>query len=188
MSVFENKKKDVENILSRSTQKYEKSSRWREYFLGPTFFHCESCLAKDGKIYSLDEEPLLPAHENCLCYMDWLRKVSCGHATDLGINGADFWLKQFGKLPNYYIPIESALNLGWIPKMGNLNEVAPGKMIGGDIFGNKKDKLPSAPGRIWYECDVDYKSGYRNNYRIVYSNDGLMFRTNDHYKTFIEIE
>ena len=63
----------------------------------------------------------------------------------------------------------------------------PGKMLGGDVYGNDDFKLPSAPGRVWYEADVNYRGGKRNRQRIVYSNDGLMFATYDHYQTFHEI-
>ena len=46
----------------------------------------------------------------------------------------------------------------------------------------------SAPGRIWYECDIDYNGGYRNNFRLIYSNDGLIFKTDSHYTSFIAVE
>lgn len=46
---------------------------------------------------------------------------------------------------------------------------------------------PSAPGRVWYEADINYYEGQRNRHRIVWSNDGLIFITYDHYHTFYEI-
>ena len=64
----------------------------------------------------------------------------------------------------------------------------PKKMIGGNVYQNKNGHLPSALGRIWYEADLNYSTGYRGNDRIVYSSDGLIFVTYDHYKTFIEIK
>ena len=70
---------------------------------------------------------------------------------------------------------------------GNLDEVLPDKMIGGDIYKNKDGKLPNASGRVWYEADINYTEGYRNRERILYSSDGLMFATYDHYQTFYEI-
>ena len=82
---------------------------------------------------------------------------------------------------------EEAKNNGWKTKEGNLSQTCPGKMIGGDIFENRKGKLPDEPNRIWYEADIDYQSGYRNKYRILYSNDGLVFVTYDHYQTFYEL-
>jgi len=69
----------------------------------------------------------------------------------------------------------------------NLAIVAPGKMIGGDVYENMDLRLPEKAGRVWYECDVDYTIGYRNNMRMVYSNDGLIFYTHNHYKTFVEV-
>ena len=68
-----------------------------------------------------------------------------------------------------------------------LSSVLPGKMVGGDIYANDDNKLPTAPGRIWYEADINYVTGKRNRQRIVYSNDGLIFVTYDHYQTFYEI-
>jgi guanyl-specific ribonuclease Sa len=61
-------------------------------------------------------------------------------------------------------------------------------MIGGDIFYNAEGKLPTKYGRIWYEADINYTQGQRNIERIVYSNDGLIFVTYNHYETFCEIE
>ena len=71
--------------------------------------------------------------------------------------------------------------------LGNLTEVLPGRVIGGDVFENRKHKLPESPGRTWYEADFDYDGGYRNNCRLLYSNDGLLFVTYDHYMSFYEI-
>ncbi len=71
--------------------------------------------------------------------------------------------------------------------MGNFNIVAPNKMIFRGKHKNKNGHLSMKPERVWYEADINYKSGYRNKQRIVYSNDGLIFVTYDHYKTFTEI-
>ena len=72
-------------------------------------------------------------------------------------------------------------------KKTNLDRVLPGYMIGGDVYKNKNKKLPDAPGRIWYEADINYNGGFRNRQRVLYSNDGLIFATYDHYHTFYEI-
>jgi hypothetical protein len=90
-------------------------------------------------------------------------------------------------LPNNFITKDQAKALGWDPKKGNLHEVAPGKSIGGDIFKNKGNPLPDAPNRVWYESDINYSSGYRGNEKLIYSNDGLIYKTTDHYKTFTPI-
>ncbi|MEG1751925.1 MAG: ribonuclease domain-containing protein [Clostridia bacterium] len=150
--------------------------------------HCFICIKRNNKIYKKNNEPTLPEHERCVCYLDWLRSVARGQATKLGINGADYYLVNFSKLPNYYITKEEATKLGWTAWLGNLDSVAPGKMIGGDLFLNREKKLPEAPGRVWYECDIDYNGGYRNNYRLIYSNDGLIFKTDSHYLRYISVE
>ena len=61
-------------------------------------------------------------------------------------------------------------------------------MIFDGIFNNKEGKLPSKNGRVWYEADINYTGGYRNDDRILFSNDGLIFVTYDHYETFLEIK
>ena len=95
--------------------------------------------------------------------------------------------KSQGKLPDYYITYQEAVKSGFKPKEGNLDKVAPGKMITRGQFFNLNEHLPEKPGRIWYEADINYSGGYRNNERILYSNDGLIFITFDHYRTFVEI-
>lgn len=110
-----------------------------------------------------------------------------GKATKKGISGADWWLVNFFALPDYYITEDEALSYGWIPKSGNLASVAPGKMVTMGVYKNRNGHLPSALGREWFEADIDYDYGYRGTARIVFSNDGLIFVTFDHYNTFIEI-
>ena len=61
-------------------------------------------------------------------------------------------------------------------------------MIFGGIYENRNGHLPMTSGRIWYEADINYEFGYRGTERILFSNDGLIFVTYDHYHTFIEIE
>ncbi len=102
-------------------------------------------------------------------------------------NGADVYLRIYGRLPSNYISKKDAINAGWINILGNLNAVAPDKVIGGDVYRNKNGHLPSAPGRVWYEADINYDTGYRNDHRLLYSNDGLIFATYDHYMTFVQI-
>lgn len=94
------------------------------------------------------------------------------------------YLHEYGKLPPNFITKDEAKALGWDNKKGDLWDVAQGKSIGGDRFGNREGLLPSAEGRQWYECDIDYQGGFRNEKRIVYSNDGLIYYTGDHYKNF----
>lgn len=94
------------------------------------------------------------------------------------------YLKSNKSLPDYYIKKNDARNKGWDAAKGNLCDVLPGKVIGGDIFGNREGKLPNQAGRVWYEADVNYDCGRRDADRIVFSNDGLIYITKDHYQTF----
>ena len=94
------------------------------------------------------------------------------------------YIHEFGHLPDNYITKTEAQDLGWKSSKGNLWDVAPGKSIGGDKFGNREKKLPVKSGRKYYECDVNYEGGYREADRIIYSNDGLIYFTDDHYNTF----
>lgn len=96
------------------------------------------------------------------------------------------YINQFAKLPHNYITKNQAKKLGWQTK-GTLDKVAPGKSIGGDRYGNYEGRLPKKSGRIWQECDIDYVKGNRNAKRIVFSNDGLIYYTGDHYKNFIKL-
>lgn len=98
------------------------------------------------------------------------------------------YLKENGQLPDYYITKKEAQREGWEAKKGNLCEVLPGRAIGGDIFTNREKTLPVKKGRIWYEADLNYNCGRRNAQRVVFSNDGLIFVTHDHYKSFEEIK
>lgn len=94
------------------------------------------------------------------------------------------YLHQFGHLPPNYLTKKEAQELGWVASEGNLWQVAPGMSIGGDRFGNREGLLPKASGRTYYECDIDFDGSYRNAKRIVYSNDGLIYYTEDHYESF----
>lgn len=94
------------------------------------------------------------------------------------------YLHLYGHLPDNYITKKEARNLGWVSSEGNLWEVAAGKCIGGDHFGNYDGLLPDMPGRKYYECDVNYEGGYRGADRIIYSSDGWIYFTEDHYQSF----
>lgn len=86
-----------------------------------------------------------------------------------------------------YISVDDLTALGW--KWGKSPaKFAPGKMAAMGIYQNKNGHLPQAPGRIWYEADINYDSGFRNTHRLIFSNDGLIFTTYDHYKTFVQIQ
>lgn len=123
----------------------------------------------------------LPKHKNCDCYYKEIKTLSFGSISKKGAQSPDVWLKLFGKLPDYYITKREAEDIyGWRHNKNKLSNKAPGKMIGGDAYHNMEHILPEKDGRVWYHCDVDYESGDRNNLRLYYSNDGLMFYSPTH--------
>ena len=100
------------------------------------------------------------------------------------------YIHLYGKLPSNFISKDEAEELGWKKKdgeAGQLHVVAPGMSIGGSYFGNYEGLLPKKNGRKYYECDINYVKGNRGAERIVYSNDGLIFYTGDHYETFEQL-
>jgi hypothetical protein len=96
------------------------------------------------------------------------------------------YVKQNNRLPDYYISKREARKKGWSPTKGNLCDVLPGRAIGGDVFTNREGSLPEKAGRKWYEADLNYDCAHRNADRLLFSNDGLLFVTKDHYKTFVQ--
>lgn len=94
------------------------------------------------------------------------------------------YIHLYGHLPDNYLTKDEAYDLGWDPDEGNLWKVAKGACIGGDKFSNYEGELPKKKGRKYYECDVNYDGGYRGPERIVFSSDGLVYYTPDHYDTF----
>lgn len=93
------------------------------------------------------------------------------------------YIHLYGELPNNFITKSEARSLGW--KSGSLEPYAPGKCIGGDRFGNYEGLLPKAAGRTYTECDIDTLGAKsRGAKRIVFSNDGLVYYTDDHYESF----
>lgn len=100
------------------------------------------------------------------------------------------YLHTYGKLPSNFITKKEAENLGWKKKdgeAGQLHIVAPGMSIGGSSFGNYEGLLPEKKGRKYFECDINYVKGNRGAERLVYSNDGLIFYTGDHYESFEQL-
>ena len=93
------------------------------------------------------------------------------------------YLHTYGHLPFNFITKKEAEKLGW--SGGSLEPYAPGKCIGGSHFGNYEGILPEKDGRSYTECDIDtLGADKRGAKRIVFSNDGLIYYTEDHYETF----
>ena len=93
------------------------------------------------------------------------------------------YLHTYGQLPENFITKKEAKALGW--EGGGLEPYAPGKCIGGSRFGNYEGLLPEKEGRVYTECDIDTLGADRRGAkRIVFSNDGLIYYTEDHYESF----
>ncbi|MBQ6465439.1 MAG: ribonuclease [Oscillospiraceae bacterium] len=96
------------------------------------------------------------------------------------------YLHAYGRLPANFITKAEAEQAGW--PGGSLEKYCPGKCIGGDRFGNREGKLPDAPGRVWYECDINtLGASKRGAERLVFSNDGLIYYSPDHYESFTRL-
>ncbi len=93
------------------------------------------------------------------------------------------YIHLYGHLPDNFITKKEAQKLGW--GGGSLEPYAPGKCIGGDYFGNYEGLLPEKKGRKYTECDIDTLGAKsRGAKRIIFSNDGLIYYTDDHYESF----
>lgn len=93
------------------------------------------------------------------------------------------YIHTYGCLPGNFITKKQAGALGW--SGGGLDRYAEGKCIGGDRFGNYEGLLPKKSGRTYTECDIDtLHASSRGAKRIVFSNDGLVYYTDDHYASF----
>lgn len=93
------------------------------------------------------------------------------------------YIHTYGELPSNYMTKKEAQKLGW--EGGSLEPFAPGMCIGGDYFGNYEGLLPEKKGREYHECDIDTLGAKsRGPKRIIFSNDGLIYYTGDHYESF----
>lgn len=131
-------------------------------------------LALPGSASAFDASPL----------HDFARRAELGDAE--GFVAAVTSLRETRTLPARYITKKQAEAAGWKPG-GDLCRVAPGRTIGGDPFFNREKRLPEKAGRRWYEADLDAQCARRGARRLVWSGDGLIFVTLDHYRTFVEV-
>jgi RHS repeat-associated protein len=157
-------------------QKYNLYKQYREQGMTPKQAQEQASLAMDKLRGSAND-----AHNvvNYAKYKEVLR-------TTENANPLVDSLKQTGNLPSNYITKTQAEELGWKPGKA-LNNYAPGKQIGGDVFENTTGILPETPGRVWHEADVGLTNtmtrAKQPGTRLLYSNDGQMYVTYDHYQT-----
>jgi len=100
---------------------------------------------------------------------------------------ADYLFSHNMQLPENFITKEEAQRLGWRTTYRYVSDAAPGKSIGGDHFSNYERTLPTGKGITYQEADCYYTKGTRNAYRVIYSSDGRVWYTEDHYNTFTEL-
>lgn len=164
------------------------SSKYKHWISINDDDRCTPCKDNHGKIWLISEKPhpIPPVHPHCRCTIKVMQTIRAGTATINRTDGADWTVKYRKNLSAYYVTKEYALEKGW--KRGKWpSNFIPDKMITGGIYDNDDGHLPASLGRIWYEADINYRTGKRNTQRVVWSNDGLIFVTYDHYKTFYEI-
>ena len=93
------------------------------------------------------------------------------------------YIHTYGTLPGNFITKKEAQALGW--PGGGLDAYAPDKCIGGDYFGNYEGKLPDGN---YHECDIDtLGKSSRGAKRIIYSDTGAIYYTDDHYESFTQL-
>lgn len=93
------------------------------------------------------------------------------------------YLIEYRTLPDNFITKKEAKSKGWTG--GSLEEYGEDLCIGGDYFGNYEGNLPKVKGRKYYECDIDTMGAKkRGAKRIIYSDDGQIYYTDDHYESF----
>ena len=114
-----------------------------------------------------------------LCWMNGVGHFGWYYSKD----DVALYIHTYGKLPSNYITKDEAEALGWTG--GSVQKYKEGAAIGGTYFGNYEGLLPKKNGRKYYECDIDTDGkSSRGTKRIIYSNDGLIYYTDDHYESF----
>jgi hypothetical protein len=94
-------------------------------------------------------------------------------------------LRTAKNLPPRYVSKSEARAHGW--RGGGLCALWPGHVIGGDVMRNFGGAIPDAPGRIYREADLDSDCRSRGAKRLVFSNDGRIYVTVDHYNSFVPV-
>ena len=126
----------INNLLQ--DKRLEGVSRvWANWMSELSVTTCMHCAENHGKIISIFSFPYtkhVNAHTNCRCVFVPMRTKKVGTATNKGYSGADAHIFYLNKLPSYYISKKEAYKLGWKTKSKHLNNILPGKMIGGDVF------------------------------------------------------
>lgn len=132
-----------------------------------------------GGLTLLTDPPQTAAPEETAAPSDALPEESGSY---LEVEDVAYYLHTYGHLPDNYMTKSEAEDAGWRSYRGNLWDVAYGSSIGGDRYGNYDGQLPK--GERYYEADVNYDGGFRGEDRIIYTDDGDIWYTTDHYESF----
>lgn len=97
------------------------------------------------------------------------------------------YIHQYGRVPSNFVSKSKARDAGWVASEGNLQDVLPGMSIGGGGWHNDEFTMPGSPDAQWRECDINYNGGFRGPERLVYSDEGLIFYTPDHYVSYARL-
>ena len=93
------------------------------------------------------------------------------------------YLEYYGELPENYITKKEARSMGW--EGGSVERYIDDAAIGGDYFGNKEGLLPAGK---YTECDLDtLDENSRGAERLVFTDDGQYYYTDDHYDSFTQV-
>ncbi len=131
--------------------------------------------ASEEEVISVTDESEIPSTEEYTLDIDGTYTT----ADDVAL-----YIYLYDDLPDNFMTKSEARELGWTG--GGLEDYAPGMCIGGDYFGNYEGLLPKEKGRTYTECDINtLGEDSRGAERIVFSNDGLIFYTDDHYESFV---
>ena len=187
----------MKHILENHIKNHVKSKKWLQYFLASllifvlTITGCGAVEEKDNGntgdtavSKTVESEPdTLPEEAS---EPDTPPEEASEPAEDGVYSSKDDvaqYIHIYGHLPSNFITKKEAEELGW--EGGSLEPYAPGKCIGGSHFGNYEGILPEKEGRTYTECDIDtLGADKRGAKRIVFSNDGLIYYTEDHYESF----
>ncbi len=145
----ENIVEKIVNDILQDRLLYGNSTKWANWMSQLTIVTCQYCAEQHGTIVDisvLDNKSEVEAHPRCKCVYVPMRTKRAGTATTKGFDGADAQLLYGYGLPDYYMRKKQARKAGWQQWKGNLNEVLPGIMIGGDIYKNNDGKLPEECG------------------------------------------
>ena len=175
-------------ILENYLKNHVKAKKWLQYFLASLLIvvlsvtgcssiqeHTDGNTSDTAANKTVESEPDTPTEEET--------SEPAEDGTYSSKEDVARYIYIYGHLPSNFITKKEAEELGWAG--GSLDPYAPGKCIGGSHFGNYEGLLPEKEGRTYTECDIDTLGAEkRGAKRIVFSNDGLIYYTDDHYESF----